>query len=359
MPDLWLDVDTALTEVPVNILPIVGTDGITIDTGVVYNEAGLTLVWNFTNSAGVTTQTAVTPTNTGGDYDWVNQGNGMYTIEIPASAGASINNNAEGYGWFTGKATATLAWRSPVIGFRAAAINDALVDGGDNLVTISTGPQVLQSTTIATLASQTSFTLTAGSSDDNAYINQMAIITDFTTGTQKAVGLISGYTGATKTVTLEVDPGIFTMAQNDLIDIVAITGNQVGLYVDANGYVQIEGTKNQLDDLQDVSLASIRDILLPEANVAFNNIPFVFKDTAGNYVIGATGITITRSIDGAAFAAADAGTNVNEVGNGLYEIDAAAADMNGGKITFRVAATGGTPGAPQDKFVSIITTTGT
>ena len=74
--------------------------------------------------------TAVTPT-TGGDYDWTDQGDaGIYTIEIPASGGASINNDTEGFGWFTGKATGVLPWRGPIIGFRRAALNDLMIEGG-------------------------------------------------------------------------------------------------------------------------------------------------------------------------------------------------------------------------------------
>ncbi len=98
------------------------------EESVTYNQAGLDLLWNFTTTAGAFTQTAVTPTNTGGNYDWVNQGNGLYTIEIPASGGATINNDTEGVGWFTGYATGILPWRGPVIGFRAAGLNNALID---------------------------------------------------------------------------------------------------------------------------------------------------------------------------------------------------------------------------------------
>lgn len=80
----------------------------------------------------------------------------------------------------------------------------------------------LNTTTIATLASQTSFTLTAGSADDDAYNNMLIVITDSATATQKAVGTISDYVGSTKTVTLASDPGIFTMAVGDNVDIIAI-----------------------------------------------------------------------------------------------------------------------------------------
>lgn len=127
MPDMWIDVDTAVT-VPVNLLPLTDdTDFKTRETGIVYNQAGMDLVWNFVTSDGVMTQTAVTPT-TAGVYDWTHVGDGMYKIEIPASGGASINNDTEGYGWFTGICTGVLAWRGPVIGFRAAGLNDLLCD---------------------------------------------------------------------------------------------------------------------------------------------------------------------------------------------------------------------------------------
>ena len=132
MPDIWFDVDVALAEVPVNTAPLVdATDGATIEDALVYNEAGMDLNWNFVTTAGAYTQTNVVPT-TAGVHDWTNQGNGMYSLEIPASAG-TINNDTEGFGWFSGDCTASLPWRGPICGFRAAAINNALIDGGDNL----------------------------------------------------------------------------------------------------------------------------------------------------------------------------------------------------------------------------------
>lgn len=150
MPDMWMDVDSALSEVPINIVSLIDdTDFKTRETAIVYNQAGMDLVWNFVSTAGAFTQTAVVPT-TGGDYDWTNQGDGMYSIEIPATGGIAINNDTEGFGWFTGICTGVLPWRGPTIGFRAAALNNALIDGGDNLdvntvqllgvaVTLSTG----------------------------------------------------------------------------------------------------------------------------------------------------------------------------------------------------------------------------
>lgn len=123
-----MDVDAALAEVPVNLMPLIDSgDFVTVEDAVAYDAAGMDLRWNFVTTAGAYTSTAVTPT-TGGTYDWTHQGDGMYSIEIPASGGASINNNAAGFGWFTGKITGVLPFRGPVIGFRAAALNNLLID---------------------------------------------------------------------------------------------------------------------------------------------------------------------------------------------------------------------------------------
>lgn len=74
-------------------------------------------------------------------------------------------------------------------------------------------------TTIATLASQTSFTLTAGSADDNAYNGYGIIIRDSATAAQQALGCVRDYTGSTKTITLLQSPGIFTMATTDNVQL--------------------------------------------------------------------------------------------------------------------------------------------
>ncbi len=88
----------------------------------------------------------------------------------------------------------------------------------------SSNPTTLQTTTIATLASQTGFTLTAGSADDNAYNNCLIVVTDASTSTQKCVGVVNDYTGSTRTIALQEDPAVFTMAAGDAISIIADIG---------------------------------------------------------------------------------------------------------------------------------------
>lgn len=72
--------------------------------------------------------TSVTPTTSSGIHDWADQGDsGIYTIEIPYSGG-TVNNDTEGVGWFTGVAAGILPWTGPTILFRAAGINNLLID---------------------------------------------------------------------------------------------------------------------------------------------------------------------------------------------------------------------------------------
>ena len=135
MADIVMLVDTAIAECPVNLMPLIDdTNFKTIEGAVAYNAAGMALRWHFVTVGGAYTVTSVTPT-TAGDYDWTDQGDsGVYTIEIPASAGASINNDTEGFGWFTGVATGVLPWRGPVIQFSPENVVNSLVVGSDKLL---------------------------------------------------------------------------------------------------------------------------------------------------------------------------------------------------------------------------------
>lgn len=107
-----------------------------------------------------------------------------------------------------------------------------------------------------------------------------------------------------------------------------------------------------------VATAAVNDIaraILPQKNQPYADIEFLFVAASDHAtpVTGASGTGVTRSIDGGAFGAAT-GT-LAEVGNGIYQFDASAADMNGSIITLRFTGTGGTPGAPDDVFLTLVT----
>jgi len=99
----------------------------------------------------------------------------------------------------------------------------AIRDRGDAAWTTGAGGSdrlLMVDTTIATLASQTSFTLTAGSTDDDAYNGLTLVAEDVATATQKAVGTVIDYVGSTKTVTLK-EALSFTLATTDKIYVLA------------------------------------------------------------------------------------------------------------------------------------------
>ena len=100
---------------------------------------------------------------------------------------------------------------------------EAIRNRGDAAWTTGAGGSdrlLMVDTTIATLSTQTNFTLTAGSTDDDAYNNLTIVVEDVTTSTQKSVGTVTDYVGATKTVNLKEAPS-FTIAATDKVYILA------------------------------------------------------------------------------------------------------------------------------------------
>lgn len=79
-------------------------------------------------------------------------------------------------------------------------------------------PNARLNTTIATLASQTSFTLTVGPAEDDALNGFYCLIHDVASAVQCGHAIISDYTGSTKTVTLAAGT-TFTAAATDNIAI--------------------------------------------------------------------------------------------------------------------------------------------
>lgn len=101
----------------------------------------------------------------------------------------------------------------------------------------------------------------------------------------------------------------------------------------------------------EISLSSGRVALQAgiRKNQALANFPFLMTDSTNHNP--ATGLTVTgtRSIDGAAFAAGTI-ANMTEVGNGVYQCDLGAGDLNGDTVALRFTATGA-----DDLVVTLIT----
>ena len=177
-----------------------------------------------------------------------------------------------------------------------AAIYDAMFSTGAGY------GDVLVNTTIATLSSQTSFTLTAGSADNSAYVGAKLICTDQTTNTQKCVGLVSAYTGSTKTVTLAADPGIFTMATGDLIQIVAVPKQLPAVLSGVAGGIITAGTGT-------AQLSVSSGLVTPAANSITSSV--LAANAIGASQIASSAITSAKFAAGAIDAAAIANNAID------------------------------------------------
>lgn len=97
-------------------------------------------------------------------------------------------------------------------------------------------------TTIATLASQTSFTLTAGPAEDDALNGREIIIHDVASAVQLGSAIILDYTGSTKTVTLAAGT-TFTAATTDNV----VVMGYAPLMPTVQGRTILVGTAGQAD----------------------------------------------------------------------------------------------------------------
>ena len=214
-------------------------------------------------------------------------------------------------------------------------------------------PDAVLNTFIATLASQTSFTLNVGPAEDDALNGMEVMIHDAASAVQWGRAIVSDYTGATKTVTLAAGT-TFTVAAKDNISIMSglsplpptvagraldvSTGGEAGLDWANIGSptttVGLSGTtvKTATDvetDTQDIQSR------IPAALGANGNIKADVRDysgTAGTFSSGRPEVNTTH-IAGSAVSTSSAQIGVNVV-------NAAGTAWASGAITSSVLATG-------------------
>lgn len=106
--------------------------------------------------------------------------------------------------------------------------------------------------------------------------------------------------------------------------------------IDDLSYPAVTGRSLNVDASGNVTAAFTTRL---KTNTALANFHFLMTDsTTHNPATGKT-VTVTRAIDGGAFAAGTIGA-VTEVANGLYRVDLPAADLNGAVVTLRATASG-------------------
>jgi hypothetical protein len=172
------------------------------------------------------------------DFDGLVGANG-FSIDLSSNATADFFTAGASYFVFV----STVTIDSQTITFLAATFSigyeGALID-----------------TTIASLSSQTSFTLSTGPAEDDALNGCRVIIHDIASAVQLGLGLITDYVGASKTVTLAA--GVtFTAAAGDNISILApIDVHRVGGTVQTPG--DIPAMLTTIDDFVDTEVLAIK-----------------------------------------------------------------------------------------------------
>jgi hypothetical protein len=131
---------------------------------------------------------------------------GCYEIAIDATTGNGYADNSE-YAVFV---TGTADGQTPVAYVGSFQLGKLLTGADFGLI---------KETTIATLATQSSFTLTAGSDQDNAYNDLHMTITDTDNTDRIDAVYMSDYTGSTKTATMGQATATFSAAVGDKVRI--------------------------------------------------------------------------------------------------------------------------------------------
>ena len=181
-------------------------------------------------------------------------------------------------------------------------------------------------TTIATLSTQTSFTLTTGPAENSALNGCQVVIHDIASAVQYAYGQVTGYTGATKTVTLGVAP-TFTVAAGDNISIFrpALLSTTLGttLDVSSGGEAGVDwsniGNKTAIVDLANTTIATTQ-------KVDVDTIKTQTVTLAGGVTIPAATLASTTNITAGTVTTATNVTTVNGLAANVVTAASLAAD---------------------------------
>lgn len=173
----------------------------------------------------------------------------------------------------------------------------------------------------------------------------MDIVGNITGNLSGSVGSVTGHTAQTGDSFARIGAAGASLTAinlpNQTMDIVGdITGNLSGSVGSITGHTAQTG-----DSFARIGAGGSSLTALPgqpygiKKNTVLSDFEFLMVD-ATDHATPETGLTVLgyRSIDGGVFGSATGVTA--EVGNGIYQFDAAAADTNGGLVTWRFSASG-------------------
>lgn len=172
-------------------------------------------------------------------------------------------------------------------------------------------PTAVLNTSIATLSTQTNFTLTNGPAENDAINDMWAIVHDVASGVQWARVIVSDYVGATNTVTLAAAPS-FTIAATDNFCLMGLAplqpttaGNQLGVASDGDISGNVDG--NVVGSVASVTATVSADIVAISGDTpAANNLEADYDGTGYDKSASTIGTCTTntdmRGTDNAALA---------------------------------------------------------
>lgn len=242
----------------------------------------------------------------------------FYTFTFPSGISAGVYSVA----------VYIQAGGSPAEGDIAVAEGEVKWDGSaveaDIIAALEDAGLILGTTTIATLANQSQFTLTAGPPDDNVLeAGAMLVIEQAAAPLQKSVVLVLTYTGATKTVNL-ANNADFTIAVGDKIRMIPVSPALVNeIYFGTNGI----GTKlNATKTITDLIFTDTTAIKTDTNELQTDDVPSLIAtaQTDLDTITGSDGVTLATAqgnyAPSTATALASLVTTVGVAGAGLTAI---------------------------------------
>jgi len=242
-----------------------------------------------------------TKENTGGVLVDDDATNGSYYVELSLG---NVDIEASAKVTYKSAATAQFNWPIQIVNFDPYAANlpaDVKAIGGvagdAALLSRFLNSFMMNSTTIASVSSQTQFALTAGSSDDDSYEKCIIVFTDVASESLKGHAIIKTYTASGSLVVLEAAPE-FTIAATDKIEIFALS-----TLLPAKALVDIGATEARFAQLDEDNMpGDIDDILTDTSTTIPGTLTTI--DTVVDSILVDTGTTLDNhltDIKGTAF----------------------------------------------------------
>jgi len=329
-------------------------------TGLVFNTASLTAYYRKGATGTATAITLATQTvggafSSGGfvEIDATNMP-GMYRLDMP---NAAIDTAGSTSLMLKGAANmAQLPIELQLTGFDPAASLATPTN-----ITAGTIATVTNVTTVNGLAAGviTAASIAADAITD-AKVAADVTIASVTGAVGSVTGAVGSVTGAVGSVTANVNAVLTNGAHGGAAATAqfggaggitsTLTGSLTGSVGSVTGAVgSVTGAVGSVTGAVASVTAAVSVTSNTKKNQALANFEFMMTDSTNHLPVTAKTVTVTRSIDGAAFAAGTLSA-VTEVAFGIYRVDFAAADLNGNTVTLRCTAA-----TSDDTFVTLVT----